>query len=72
GMNKDEALYQAKLTFLKQEDFSTLHPHYWAGFVSIGDTQPIKKGRNWGILLIFGSVLLVFGSVLLIWKKIKK
>ncbi|MFK7947382.1 MAG: CHAT domain-containing protein [Saprospiraceae bacterium] len=71
GMNKDEALYQAKLTFLKREDLSTLHPHYWAGFVSIGDVQPIKKGRNWGFLLIFGSVLLMLVSGFLIWWKLK-
>lgn len=70
-MNKDEALHQAKLTFLKKEDLSTVHPHYWAGFVSIGDVQPIKKGWNWGVWLILGSILLAFGGGFLIWRKFR-
>lgn len=52
GMAKDQALHEAKLTFLKKEDFSKLHPHYWAGFVAIGDIQPIKKQTTWQIWLI--------------------
>ena len=68
-MPKNEALHQAKLTFLKKEDLSKIHPHYWAGFVSIGDVQPIKNGRNWGIWLILGSSLLLLGSGFLIWRK---
>jgi CHAT domain-containing protein len=72
GMSKDKALHEAKLTFLKKEDFSKLYPHYWAGFVAIGDVQPIKKQTNWQYWLFGGLLMLVFGAGILIWKKRKR
>lgn len=48
GESKDEALRQAKLTYLTEVDdplFS--HPYYWASFVVIGDVQPIYQNTMW-------------------------
>lgn len=61
GMLKNEALHEAKLTFLKKEDFSKLHPHYWASFVSIGDVQPIKNSTNWKYLIL--CIVLIFTGI---------
>lgn len=43
GMNKDEALRQAKLTFLgnSRNKYFT-HPYYWSAFVLTGDTAPVS------------------------------
>ncbi|MEM9341354.1 MAG: CHAT domain-containing protein, partial [Bacteroidota bacterium] len=42
GQRKSEALRNAKLTYLdNQEDPLKRHPYYWAGFVLIGDDSPI-------------------------------
>ena len=43
GMRKDQALHQAKLTYLDNALPEQAHPFYWSGFVSLGDAQPIKK-----------------------------
>ena len=58
GMQKGKALHEAKIEYLKTADFANLHPHYWAGFIAIGDTQPIKKQSNRSFWLI-GSLLFV-------------
>ena len=43
GLSKDEALRQAKLSFLDQQNgLIDTHPHYWATFVAIGDMEAIK------------------------------
>jgi CHAT domain-containing protein len=42
GMSKDEALRQAKLRYLDQASDLAAHPFLWAGFVVLGDPQPIK------------------------------
>lgn len=68
GKSKDKALHDAKLEYLQTADFANLHPHYWAGFVTIGDNQPIKQKNN-TIFWIIGSLLVfcLFGTWL--WRK---
>jgi CHAT domain-containing protein len=64
GMRKDKALHQAKLAYLDNSKYEEAHPFYWAGFVSMGDAQPLKKENSffsianigWSIL----GLLLVF------------
>ncbi|MGB0863149.1 MAG: CHAT domain-containing protein [Saprospiraceae bacterium] len=66
GMRKDKALHQAKLDYLGNSKYEEAHPFYWAGFVSLGDAQPLKKGNSffsmknigWSIL---GLLLLFLG-----------
>ncbi len=50
GEGKAEALRNAKLSFLKQATPIHAHPHFWSGFIMIGDNVPLsfKDSRsNW-------------------------
>lgn len=42
GLSKDEALQQAKLTYLQNVDGRMLSPVYWAGLVIMGDMAPVE------------------------------
>ncbi|MDX9697748.1 MAG: CHAT domain-containing tetratricopeptide repeat protein, partial [Bacteroidales bacterium] len=41
GKSKDEALRLAKLDYLQNANSRLAHPHYWLGYVSIGDSSPL-------------------------------
>ncbi len=41
GKRKDESLRLAKLEYLNSVSSRRAHPHYWLGFVSIGDNSPL-------------------------------
>jgi len=41
GKDKDEALRLAKLEYLESVNSRRAHPHYWLGFVSIGDNSAL-------------------------------
>jgi CHAT domain-containing protein/Tfp pilus assembly protein PilF len=41
GKTKDEALRLAKLEYLGSVNSRRAHPHYWLGFVNIGDNSPL-------------------------------
>lgn len=63
GMTKDEALYQAKRSFLKhnnsqQQDY---HPVYWAGFIPVGDmtSMELPKAPSPVLMALKGGVLLM-------------
>ena len=69
GMTKDEALRQAKLTYLSTAEGRMLAPQYWAGLVIMGDTAPIElKQQNWwkrywwvlGLFFISGTAILLY------------
>jgi CHAT domain-containing protein len=61
GMPKDEALQQAKLSYLAQSGGRTLAPQYWAGLVLIGDTTSIniEKRRDWTWMWLLGGLVLL-------------
>ena len=69
GMDKDLALQEAKLSYLKTAKGRTLDPQYWAGLVLIGDASPIDLGPAsnslmfWliglGILILLGLWYLI-------------
>jgi CHAT domain-containing protein/tetratricopeptide (TPR) repeat protein len=42
GKAKNEALRLAKMDYLKSSDQMRAHPHFWAAYMSIGNTNPIK------------------------------
>jgi len=58
GMAKDEALRQAKLSYIATAQGRTAAPQYWAGLVLIGDVSPIHltTGLNWWWYLSAGIV----------------
>jgi len=66
GSSKSEALTNAKLDYYKNYKGTKLkEPYYWAGFVLIGNADPIFRNRDNGVLsgLIFlGLILLVFST----------
>jgi len=56
GKKKDVALRMAKLNHLETSDPLTAHPHYWLGYVNIGNPEPLKSSSSRylfiGIILI--------------------
>lgn len=44
GQEKDEALRQAKLEFLKNSPPTYANPYYWAAYQVMGDKSPVKSG----------------------------
>ena len=67
GLEKDEALRQAKLYYLENSNGRMLAPQYWAGLVIMGDTAAIdlhKKSNIW-LVLAFGILILLLGAYFL-------
>jgi hypothetical protein len=60
GLSPDEALRQAKLSYLENSDPLQSHPYFWAAYVQIGKTTPIisKTGIN-KIFFPAGIIILV-------------
>lgn len=52
GKAKDEALRMAKLEYLENAGSRMAHPHYWLGFVSIGDESPIYKSYDFYFFIV--------------------
>ncbi|HLP63255.1 CHAT domain-containing tetratricopeptide repeat protein [Flavobacterium sp.] len=67
GQSKDEALANAKRTFLEKNPMKN-HPFYWAGFVVNGDVRPIDEGIS--IFVYLGIALLIGSAVFLLRKKL--
>ena len=65
GVDKDEALRLAKLTYLTENNGRIIAPYYWAGLVIMGDTAPLtiiqQKSNAWIGWLIGGVVVLLMG-----------
>ena len=62
GMNKDRALQQAKLSFIKNTDDYNAHPANWAAFIAMGNNRPIELKRDpsdltYTLLVVFAVVL---------------
>lgn len=67
GLPKDEALRQAKLTYLANApDNARAHPRYWAAFVPTGNMEPLSGGGSWkwGI-----AAMALLGLGLLVWRR---
>jgi CHAT domain-containing protein len=63
GKRKDVALRMAKLNHLESSDPLTAHPHYWLGYVSIGNPAPIFTSKDvYFILFLLLAALLAFGD----------
>ena len=66
GMRKDDALREAKLKFLKKQDPIATHPRFWAGYVTIGQQDPIINKK---IYFLIPAILLLFIIITLIRRK---
>lgn len=65
GMDKAEALRQAKIDYLSKAKGAAAHPAFWSPFLQLGDVRPIGLGAsgNWKCWALVASVfvlLLVF------------
>ena len=73
GMEKDEAIRQAKLFYLDNYPNEYTHPFMWAAFVQVGDYSSIKINhkKNWNYYIIGTVIFLLISFFLLILKKQK-
>jgi hypothetical protein len=63
GKRKDAALRMAKLKHLETSDPLTAHPHYWLGYVSIGNTEPLFTSKDiYFVILLFIAGVLIFAD----------
>ncbi|WP_245574826.1 CHAT domain-containing protein [Aequorivita capsosiphonis] len=67
GMPKDEALRNAKLTYISTAEGRTAAPQYWAALVLIGDVTPIdlNSGLAWWWYGMAGVVALALALVII-------
>ncbi len=60
GKQKDVALRLAKLKHLEGSDPLTAHPHYWLGYVSIGNPEPLFTSKDvYFVVFVILAALLV-------------
>jgi CHAT domain-containing protein len=61
GKRKDVALRMAKLKHLDSSDPLTAHPHYWLGYVNIGNPEPLYTSKDvYFVIFLFIAIVLVF------------
>jgi CHAT domain-containing protein len=72
GMDKDEALRQAKIKYLQEAKGRMLAPQYWAGLVLMGDTAPVHiKGKSNLRLWLIVGVVVVFVAGVVVYRRRK-
>ncbi|MCB9230648.1 MAG: CHAT domain-containing protein [Bacteroidia bacterium] len=61
GKSKDVSLWNARNKYLNNSNFhgKSLHPYFWASFISYGNTQPLdsRSLSFWQIILIIAGIL---------------
>jgi CHAT domain-containing protein len=69
GQTKDEALRNAKLTYLDDESIHSAlkTPFYWAGFIATGDMEPIQLNNDYGYIWFLIPVILLV--IFFFWKR---
>lgn len=73
GKRKDVALRMAKLNHLNNSDPLTAHPHFWLGYVNIGNPKPLYTSKDvYFVIFLFIAILLVFADWHFRKKRIKR
>jgi CHAT domain-containing protein len=63
GKRKDVALRMAKLNHLNNSDPLTAHPHFWLGYVNIGNPEPLYTSKDvYFVIFLFAVILIVFAD----------
>jgi CHAT domain-containing protein len=63
GKRKDVALRMAKLNHLENSDPLTAHPHFWLGYVSIGNADALYTSKDvYFVAFLFIALLLLFAD----------
>jgi len=60
GRPSDEALRLAKLHYLENASPRMAHPHYWLGYVNIGNAQPLFRSYDF---YFFGLLVLALAGI---------
>ena len=68
GNNKSKALQQSKIDFIENADQLKAHPYFWAGYVIIGNNQPLFYIRDF--IICFIIFLVVFIPVIVYRKRL--
>lgn len=73
GKSKIEALQLSKLDYLKSSDPLFSHPYFWAGYVDIGNPDPliIKEKKNTWYILVVAIILILFAAFVTYKRNIK-
>ena len=73
GQSKDEALRNAKRTYLEHHaaEDELQNPFYWAGFVAVGNMTPIDMTPPYQNFMIGSLILLTFMGLTLWLRKVK-
>lgn len=69
GMAKNQALRQAKLTYLKNAKGELKNPYYWSGLVLFGNANPVASSSDY---LWIGLSLFVVGFLLFFAARMRK
>ncbi len=70
GLNKTDALRQAKLNYIHQAGGINAHPAYWSPFIQIGNSKPIEIQRKYAYAPWYAGILVMFLVIVLIfWKR---
>jgi hypothetical protein len=65
GKPKDVALRDAKLSYLAAADPLMSHPHFWLGYISIGQSEPLYSGNVvYFFITLFVIIILVAADLL--------
>ncbi|MFH0841898.1 MAG: CHAT domain-containing protein [Bacteroidota bacterium] len=62
GMNKSDALRQAKLSHLEQSIPSLSDPWYWAAYEIIGDNSPVMRNITLLVMVLAALALIAFAT----------
>lgn len=63
GKRKDVALRMAKLNHLNNSDPLTAHPHFWLGYVNIGNPEPLYTSKDvYFVIFLFVAILLIIAD----------
>lgn len=68
GIGPDEALRNAKLTYLKQSDPLQSHPYFWAAYVQIGKTTPIISKSKINTITYSGAAIILVTFLYLVFR----
>lgn len=69
GLDKETALRTAKLNYLRNAGDIKSAPYYWAGFVLIGDSGPVKLKKNCHVFHWLIPALVLAGVIFFIARK---
>ena len=72
GNTKDKALQEAKLNYLKTATQKQSHPHFWAGYVGIGDPAPLFSNKTKTLIIVIVVLVVLIASAVIIFIKRKK